>query len=95
MSLRLRPLAFLLLVACSGPAERAAEIAGEMRAEPDRSAQILEEHDMTIEEFEALMYEVASDPELSRRYSEALPPQPGDEGDDTDEGDEADEEADE
>ena len=92
MSARALPLALvLLLVACSNPADRAAEIAGEIRAAPDRTEQILEAHDMTIEELEALMYEVASDPELSERYHRALPPQAADDEAADDEGDEGDE----
>lgn len=75
--------ALLPLLLASGceedKAEQAAEIAGEIRAEPDRAEEILDDHDMTIEEFEALMFEVASDPELSQRYQEELPPEAGDE----------------
>ena len=50
---------------------RAAAIAGEIAESPDDTEAILEDHDMTIEQFEALMYEVAADPELSERYEKA------------------------
>jgi hypothetical protein len=53
---------------------RAAEIAREIRERPDDTEAILEEHEMTIEELEALMYEIAADPEKSQRYQEALGP---------------------
>lgn len=51
---------------------RAAEIAQEIRENPEETEAVLEDHDMTIEQFEALIYEVAADPELSERYEEAL-----------------------
>ena len=54
------------------PVERGAAIAREIRAEPAKAEAILEEHEITIEEFEALMYEIAADPELSARYEELL-----------------------
>lgn len=54
------------------PAERGAEIAKEIQAAPANAEAILEEHEMTIDEFEALMYEIAADPELSERYQELL-----------------------
>jgi len=39
---------------------------------PDDAERILEEHEITIEELEQLMLDVAADPELSERYQEAL-----------------------
>ena len=53
-------------------AERAAAIAREIKASPDDAEQILEDHELTIDEFEALMYEIAADPELSERYQTLL-----------------------
>jgi hypothetical protein len=51
---------------------RAAAIAREIRAAPDDTEAILERHGLTIEEFEALMYDIAADPEASQRYETAL-----------------------
>ena len=69
-------LSALALLACDSeeddPALRAAAIAREIRANPDGTEAILDEHDMTIEEFEALMYDVAADPEMSQRYQAAV-----------------------
>jgi len=73
-------LVFVALVACAlacddepeGPAERAAEIAQEIQASPDDAEEILEDHEMSIDDFEALMYEIAADPELSERYQALL-----------------------
>jgi len=50
---------------------RAAAIASEIDESPEDTEAILEDHDMTIGQFEALMYEVAADPELSERYEKA------------------------
>jgi hypothetical protein len=54
------------------PAKRAAAIATELKASPDNAEQVLAKHDLTIEEFERLMYEVAADPEMSEAYQVAL-----------------------
>jgi hypothetical protein len=66
----------LLLGACDSEPEdqalRAAAIAREIQADPEQTEAILEQHELSIEEFEALMYEVAGDPELSERYEAAL-----------------------
>ena len=68
----------LALAGCAGcdgdedEVTRAAEIAREIRERPDDAEAILEEHDMTIDELEALMYEIAADPEKSQRYEQAL-----------------------
>jgi len=66
----------LLLGACDSEPEdkalRAAAIAREIQADPEQTEAILEDHELSIEEFEALMYEVAGDPELSERYEAAV-----------------------
>ncbi len=53
-------------------AERGAAIAREIRADPEHAEDILQEHEMSIEDFEALMYEIAADPEMSEKYQELL-----------------------
>jgi hypothetical protein len=52
------------------PVERGAAIARQIKADPESAEEILEEHEMSIEDFEALMYEIAADPEMSERYQE-------------------------
>ena len=51
---------------------RAAAIARQLQADPEGAEAILEEHELTIEELEALMVEIAADEELSERYDQAL-----------------------
>lgn len=54
------------------PVDRAVAIGKAIKAEPDRTEEILAERGMTIEELEELMYEIAADPELSERYQEEM-----------------------
>ncbi len=51
---------------------KAVEIARAIEADPDRSEAILEEAVMTADEYEALLYDIAADPELSRLYNQAM-----------------------
>jgi hypothetical protein len=73
----------LLAVGCGGPqtdtaqspdqrVALAAAAAKEIQADPDRVDAILERHDLTQERFEDLLYEIAADAELSRKYQVAL-----------------------
>ncbi len=55
-----------------GKAERAAVIAKEVKASPDAAEEILDKYEMTADDFEALMFEIAEDPELSDTYTKAL-----------------------
>ena len=48
------------------------EIAKKIQAAPDNAGTILAEYDMTQESLETLLYDIASDPELSHQYSEGL-----------------------
>jgi hypothetical protein len=50
---------------------RAAEIAAAIEADPDGAEEILQRHEVTIEEFEQMMFEIAADPELSKAYEAA------------------------
>ena len=53
-------------------ASMAAAIAKEIRANPGKRDAILKKHDMTAKDLESLLYEIASDPELSKAYLAAL-----------------------
>ena len=62
---------FAAITACSTTpesAQRAGEIARAIDKEPDRAEAILQEHGLSVEELEALMFEIAEDPELSAAY---------------------------
>jgi hypothetical protein len=50
----------------------AVTVAKEIEADPDRVDAILEEHGLTEETFEELLYEIAEDPVLSQEYQQAL-----------------------
>ena len=50
---------------------RAVLVAGEIEKEPERSAEILRANQLTEEDFDALMYDIASDPALSAAYQKA------------------------
>jgi len=52
--------------------ERAAEIAKAIDADPDSAERILQDHGLTVEQFEDMMYEISADPELSKAYEAAL-----------------------
>jgi len=49
--------------------EKAVTIANAIAADPDSADTILESNDMDRDKFEALMYEIAKDPELSQLYA--------------------------
>ncbi len=53
-------------------AEKAAMIAKEVKASPDKYEEILKKYDLDADAFEALMYEVAEDPALSDKYATAM-----------------------
>jgi len=50
----------------------AVSIAKEIADDPDHAADVLSQHGMTEKQFEALMFDIAADPDLSRRYSAAM-----------------------
>jgi len=47
----------------------AVNIAKEIADDPDHAAEILGRHGMTEKQFEAMLFDIAADPDLSRRYS--------------------------
>lgn len=53
------------------PVAEAAAIAREVEAAPDRATEILAAHGTTTEQFEALMFEIAADPEKSAAFEAA------------------------
>ena len=48
---------------------QAVAITQEIEADPDAADQILARHGLTVEQFEEMMYEISSDPALSRAYN--------------------------
>ena len=52
------------------PVERARAIRSALDAQPESAEDVLREHGLTIEEFEALMMRIAGDPELSARFAQ-------------------------
>lgn len=65
-----------LTVACGGAADGKAEqaiaIAKELRANPAEAEAILKKHNLTVEQWEALMFEIAEDPALSAKFEAGL-----------------------
>lgn len=47
-------------------------VAKEIEADPDAAEDILARHGLDAEAFEAMMYDIADDPEKSRAYNEAV-----------------------
>jgi hypothetical protein len=72
----IRSLSTILLsftLACGGAAggdkvDQAVTIAKELKAKPDDAEKILGAHNMTEDQWEALMYEIASDPALASKF---------------------------
>ncbi len=54
------------------PLATAVTVAQAVRENPDTAEQVLSEHGMTVEQFEALMYQIAADPELSAEFEAAM-----------------------
>lgn len=50
----------------------AATIAKEIQAHPDQGTEILKKHNLTQDQFENLLYEIAADAELTQKYQTAL-----------------------
>lgn len=73
---RLSPLFLSIAVACGGASgdkvEQAVAIAKEIRAKPDDAEKILGQHNMTADQWEALMYEIADDPALADKFDAGL-----------------------
>lgn len=55
-----------------GKVARAANIARELRANPDGAEAILERHGMDAEDWGTLMVEIAADPAMSKAFQDAL-----------------------
>ena len=52
--------------------QKAVDVAKALEADPDRVEAILDEAVMSADEYEALLFDIAADPELSRLYKEAM-----------------------
>lgn len=63
-----------LMLACGGSAsegnkvDQALTIAKELRANPDDAEKILGAHNMTEDQWEALIFEIASDPAMAAKF---------------------------
>lgn len=73
----LTPILLSLAVACGGAAgggkvEQAVTIAKELKAKPDDAEKILSQHNMTADQWEALMYEIADDPAMAEKFEAGL-----------------------
>lgn len=55
----------------TGKATQAAAVADDIARNPDDPQAALDAHGMTMDEFDALMFEVAADPALTKAYEEA------------------------
>jgi hypothetical protein len=51
---------------------QAAGIAKEIAADPESAEAILTSHDMTIEQFDQMMFDISADPALSEAYATAM-----------------------
>lgn len=78
MKFALSSLLFSFILACGGPGDagskvdQAVTIARELRARPADAEQILAEHSLTADQWEALMFDIADDPALAAKYAAAL-----------------------
>jgi hypothetical protein len=52
--------------------QKAVTVAEELKADPDDVEAVLERHGLDVESFEAMMYEISSDPELTKAYTARL-----------------------
>jgi hypothetical protein len=52
--------------------DRAVAVARDLESEGNSAEQVLAEHGITLEKFEELLYEISSDSELAKKFSEAL-----------------------
>jgi len=72
----LSPILFSLVLACGGAGDskvdQALAIAQQLKAKPDDAEKILSQHNMTADQWEALMYEIASDPAMAEKFEAGL-----------------------
>lgn len=71
----LSPILFSLVLACGGgdgKVDQALAIAQQLKAKPDDAEKILSQHNMTADQWEALMYEIASDPAMAEKFEAGL-----------------------
>lgn len=73
----LPPILLSLVIACGGAGgggkvDQAVTIAKELRAKPDDAEKILGQHNMSADQWEVLMYEIANDPAMAAQYEAGL-----------------------
>ena len=52
--------------------QKALEVAKAIKAAPDDAESILSEHGMTVQDLDALLFEIAADPAQSAAYAEGM-----------------------
>lgn len=52
--------------------DKAGAVARAIEANPDGAAQILQQHGLTQEQFEGMLYDIAADPDLTAAYTARL-----------------------
>jgi hypothetical protein len=78
MQRALSPLFLSFILACGGSGgsgdkvEQAVAVAKELRERPADAEKILAEHNLSVEQWEALMFEIADDSALAARFEAAL-----------------------
>ena len=78
MKRALSPLFLSCILACGGSGgsvdkvDQAVAVAKELRARPADAEKILAEHNLSAEQWETLMFEIADDSALATRYESAL-----------------------
>ena len=78
MKRKLSTILISFALACGGSAsegnkvDQAATIAKELRAKPDDAEKILAQHNLTEDQWEALIYEIASDPALAAKFEASV-----------------------
>lgn len=78
MKYSLASLLLCVAVACGGPGttgsklDQAVAVARDLRARPGEPEKVLAEHQLSAEQWEALMFEIADDPALAGQYEAAL-----------------------
>ena len=73
---------FCSLIACGGAApaggtgaskvDTAVKIATEIKADPASAEAVLKKHEMSEDEFEALMFEIAEDPKAAEQFANKM-----------------------
>jgi hypothetical protein len=74
----LSPLLLSFLFACGGPGtpaskvDQAVAVARDLRARPAEPEKVLADHNLSADQWETLMFEIADDPTLAAKYASEL-----------------------